>query len=175
MVSSSHVISASAFSLGRRVLPLLYCGSSIGSQVLQETCSSMGSCLRGSAGSARTLLQQGLLTGLQPPLRHPLVPAWGISVLAPGAPPPSPSPGVCRICERNPIVPLTYSDSSILWSHLILCSNFSSCFKILPQSHYYHLWVAWPWPAAGPSWHPLALALSDMGGVSGSSSQKPSL
>ena len=45
-------------------------------------------------------------------------------------------------------------------------------FTALPQRCYDHGWWARPRPVAGPSWRQLALALSDTGEASGSSSQK---
>ena len=76
--------------------------------------------------------------------------------------------GVCRV------VFLTYSNSS-LWLQLLFCSNFSPFLNMLSQRHYHRCWWARPWPAAGPSWSRLALALSDMGEASSSFSQKPPL
>jgi len=47
---------------------LLQRGSPTGSQVLQQTCSGVGSFSHGATGPARSLLQCGLPTGSWPPL-----------------------------------------------------------------------------------------------------------
>jgi len=69
-----------------------------------------------------------------------------LSALAPGAPsPPSffTELGVCRV------ISFTSSHSSLqLPSH---CSFFFPFLTMLPQRRYHHHWLAWPWPAVGPS------------------------
>uniref|UniRef100_A0A663M6J0 protein-tyrosine-phosphatase n=1 Tax=Athene cunicularia TaxID=194338 RepID=A0A663M6J0_ATHCN len=56
---------------------LLQHGSPTGSQVLQQTCSSVGSSPHGSTGPARSLLQRGLPRGHSLLQAHPPALAWG--------------------------------------------------------------------------------------------------
>ena len=169
-----------------------------GHKPCQQTCSSTGFSFHGSAGPGRSLLQCGLPTGSQPPsgvhLLRQGVPSTGCRWRS--APPwtsmgcrgtaclnhglhhglhrktlfssiSSTDPGVCRV------VSLTSSHSS-------LPSAVSHCFFLPLLKHVitevlHRHWLAWPWPAACPSYSCLALALSDMGEAYSSFSQEPPL
>jgi len=149
---------------GSQALPanLLWCGllSSQGHSLLWvSTCSTVD--LHGLQGDS--LPHHGLLHGLQGYLCSG---AWSTS---------SPSfftdLGVCRAVLSH-ILTLSPAAKWPFWR----CGFFFFFFlNMLSQRHYHHHCWARPWPAAGPSWSWLALALSNIGEASNSFSQKPPL
>ena len=153
---------------GPQVLPgaCSSAGSPWGHSLLQtSTCSGTGSsmCCRwtsaprwtsmGCRGTA--CLTMVFITGCR-----------AITVPAPGASPPPPSS-------------LTLVSAELFPSHILTplspCRFFFPFLNIFSQRHYHCCWLARPWPAAGPSWSWLVLALFDIGEASGSFSQKSPL
>jgi len=175
-----------------------------GHKPCQQTCSSMGSSLQGSAGPGRSLLQHRLPTGSQLPS--------GILLLQRGVPttgcrwrsaPPwtsmdrrgttcltmvfitSSKGRLSALAPPAPPPPSFFTDLGVcrVFFHIVsllslnchLTTGFFFPFPFLNMLSQRCYQLAWTSPVAGLSWSWMALALSNMEEASGSVSQKPPL
>jgi len=146
----------------------------------QQTCSGVGSSLHRSAGPGSSLLQRRLPTGSQPPsgihllqcgvpstgYRWISAPPWtsmgcrGTACFtmvfimsckgrfsAPASRAPPPPPSSLSLVSADLFLSHHLNSVSTLPFHCI----FFPFLNILSERHYHCHWLAWPWPAVGPS------------------------